>query len=234
MFFLFSCCFLYFTVPVEYSVYLHAISNLWCFAGELGQECDRAPAVRQKEQAKPSYPEQTAGRNEETRHTKGETHSRENIFHVGSTLISNLLERIFVLILTKPRILFWHNTKYPSSRRSYFLTFCLIFKISSSHPAFYFCVSFSRRKPGRSPRWPSWSLPSRGASRSALSTSKSVWITDEPRHWNPVAVSHTHTHHWDLKAIVSREPGRLLCFLCPSLISFAGRCNDRTRRTNRK
>lgn len=129
------------------------------FAGELRQERDRAAAVRQKEQAKPSYPEQTAGRNEETRHTKGETHSRANVFHVVSTLISHLPDKLAG-------------------------TYLFIF---------YSCVSFSRRKPGRSPRWPSWSLPSRGASRSALSTSKSVWITDEPRHWNPVAVSHTHT-----------------------------------------
>lgn len=43
-----------------------------CFTGELGQECDRAPAVCQKEQAKPSYLEQTARRNEEISKPEGE------------------------------------------------------------------------------------------------------------------------------------------------------------------
>lgn len=49
-------------------------------AGEVGQERDRAAAVCQKEQAKPSHPEQTAGRNEETRHTKGGEKSATNTF----------------------------------------------------------------------------------------------------------------------------------------------------------
>lgn len=49
-------------------------------AGEVGQERDRAAAVRQKEQAKPSHPEQTAGRNEETRHTKGGKKNATNTF----------------------------------------------------------------------------------------------------------------------------------------------------------
>lgn len=43
-----------------------------CFTGELWQECDRAPAVCQKEQAKPSYLEQTARRNEEISKSEGE------------------------------------------------------------------------------------------------------------------------------------------------------------------
>lgn len=44
-------------------------------AGELRQECDRAAAVCQKEQAKPSYLEQTARRNEETSHAEGENYN---------------------------------------------------------------------------------------------------------------------------------------------------------------
>lgn len=43
------------------------------FSGEFRQERDRAAAVRQKEQAKPSHLEQTAGGNDETGSSEGES-----------------------------------------------------------------------------------------------------------------------------------------------------------------
>lgn len=52
-------------------VCLHDFSNNCSFSGELWQERDRASAVCQKEQAKPSHLEQTARRNEETGQAEG-------------------------------------------------------------------------------------------------------------------------------------------------------------------